>query len=310
MRLRSIEYFLAIVQEGSFSAAAEKLYISQSALSQQIKKLERELGGTLFDRSKHTAELTDVGALFVEDGGQILQIYQHTLHRIREIQDPAAGMVRFGISPFYSRYYLPSILPPLHRQYPDIKYEVVEDYSGKLEALLLERKLDFALVPSLPENPKLEYKPVFLEEILLAVNRHNPVNRFSTPGPAGGLPYMALGEMRREPFIILKEVQKVSALCLSLCEQAGFQANVVCETMNWDTLNMLVANGLGVGFVPDLLINTIEESIRPRYYRLNPSVHRAYSVAYPKGITINLLANRVIESFRESFRSIRVPRAI
>ena len=130
MRLRSIEYFLAIVREGSFSAAAEKLYISQSALSQQIKKLERELGGTLFDRSKHTAELTDVGALFVEDGGQILQIYQHTLRRIREIQDPAAGMVRFGISPFYSRYYLPSILPPLHRQYPDIKYWRPCSWSG------------------------------------------------------------------------------------------------------------------------------------------------------------------------------------
>ena len=164
MRLRSIEYFLAIVREGSFSAAAEKLYISQSALSQQIKKLERELGGTLFDRSKHTAELTDVGALFVEDGGQILQIYQHTLRRNREIQDPAAGMVRFGISPFYSRYYLPSILPPLHRQYPDIKYEVVEDYSGKLEALLLERKLDFALVPSLPENRFRKGPPLHFDD--------------------------------------------------------------------------------------------------------------------------------------------------
>ncbi len=306
MQFKSIQYFMEVARLGSFTAAAEALFISQPALSQQIKKLEDEVGAQLFDRSRHTAELTEAGTLFLQEGKRILQIYDQVLRHIAAMENPIADVVRFGISPFYSRYYLPRLLPPLVAAHPALKYEVTEDYSYVIESAVIEGKLDFCLVPLEPKNPLLSYETIYQESILLAVPRDSLVNEFAVP--ANGIPYLDLKYAARENFIALKSVQKFSDFGRELCRQAGFEPNVVCELMNWDTLNMLVSTGLGVGFVPDLLIGQMEEERRPRYYRLLSDARRAYTIARRKEETPPASVRMVIESFRSTFQNLEQAR--
>lgn len=301
MQFKEIQYFITIVQTGTFTAAAEQLYISQPALSQHIRRLEDEVGAKLFDRSKHSAELTEAGKLFLQEGKRLLLIHDQLLRRISDIEHPVEEVVRFGISPFYSRCYLPALIPPLVEAHPSIKYEVTEDYSYVIEAAVADGKLDFCLVPLLPENPLLSYELIYQESILLAVPRDSLLNEFAIP--ANGLPYMDLRHAAREPFIALKSVQKFSDFGLELCRQAGFTPNIVCAIMNWDTINMLVSSGLGVGFVPDLLVNQLGEEQRPRYYRLLSDAKRSYTIAWRKDEPLPPTARLVIESFRATFRN-------
>ena len=88
-----------------------------------------------------------------------------------------------------------------------------------------------------------------------------------------------LALLKNEPFIGLKKIQKFSALGLRLCEEAGFSPNTICETLNWETVHMMIASGLGVGFVPKILIGSIQdEKICPCYYRLPSNVYRVYAL--------------------------------
>lgn len=301
MQLKAMEYFVEIVESGSFSAASEKLFISQPALSQQIKKLEEEVGTVLFDRSRHPIQLTEAGNLFLREGKRILQIYDQLLRNIALLENHTEDVVRFGISPFYSRHYLPFLLPPLIGAYPAIKYEIMEEYSYLIEQALIDGKLDFCMVPLLPQNPFLTYEPIYHETILLAVPKDSPVNRFAVPAK-DGLPYMDLANVQKEPFIALKSVQKFTNFSKELCARAGFTPDVVCETMNWDALNMLVSTGLGIGFVPDILVDQLEEGIRPRYYRLSPQAQRVYTIAHRQGDTLSKPAKLMVEVFRKAFQ--------
>ena len=301
MQLKGIEYFVAIVENGSFSAASEKLFISQPALSQQIKKLEDEMGTSLFDRSRHPVQLTESGELFLREGKRILQIYNQLLRNISLLENSTEEIVHFGISPFYSRHYLPFLLSSLISTYPAIKYEIMEEYSYLIEQALIDGKLDFCLVPLLPQSPFLSYEPIYRETILLAVSRDNPINDLAIPAE-NGLPYMDLQNVQNEPFIALKSVQKFTNFSKELCARAGFVPNIVCETMNWDALNMLVSTGLGIGFVPDMLVDQLDEGIRPCYYRLSPQTQRVYTIAHRQGDTLPKPARLMVEVFREAFQ--------
>lgn len=118
MYIKTIKYVAAIAQEGSFSKAAEKLYISQPALSKCIKKLEDELNTPLFERKGNILELTAAGEVFVQDASSILQLYEKMLRRIANLANMYEDTVHFGISPFYSKYYLSRILPSLYANHP------------------------------------------------------------------------------------------------------------------------------------------------------------------------------------------------
>lgn len=302
VQLKLIEAFVTIVECGSFTAAAERLFISQPALSQQIRKLEDTLGVKLFDQRRHASELTPSGELFLQEGKRILQIYNQLLQRLDILENPTLDIIRFGISPFYSRHYLPHLLPPLISKHPSLKYEITENYSYLIEKELIDGHLDFCMVPQQPKNPLLEYEPLHLETIWLAIPRDHPANHYANM--VDGVPCMDLRRMKDEPFIALKSVQKFSQYSQKLCEDAGFTPNVVCETMNWDALNRLVATGLGIGFVPDLVINQLDKSIRPHYYQLLPNAQRLYTIAYRQGDHLSPATRIMIDVFRAAFAQI------
>ena len=111
MDFKALEYICAISEAKTISQAAKNLFISQPALSQFLSKLERELGTPIFDRSGNMMTLTSAGEILVRDGSKLLLSRNEMLHRVAELSDERAETLRFGVSPFYSKYYLPLLFP-------------------------------------------------------------------------------------------------------------------------------------------------------------------------------------------------------
>ena len=307
MNIRSFQYFIAIWEKPTLSAAADALYISQPALSQQIKKIEEEVGAQLFTRKGHTMSLTPAGEVFLLCSRRILQFYEAMQREVKMLSVAEKDTVHMGISPFYSQHYLPKILPPFLQKHPQINVDIVEEISVILENRLLKGELDFCALPLYPKNELLEYETIYHEKILLAVPKDHPVNS-NYPTDAlitKSYPFLDLALMKNEPFIGLKKIQKFSAIGLRLCEEAGFAPRTICETMNWETVHLMIASGLGVGFVPEILIgNILDPETCPCYYQLSSPAYRDYALVHRPGAILSDAANILQESLREFFREI------
>ena len=307
MNIRSFQYFITIWEKPTLSAAADALYISQPALSQQIKKIEEEVGAQLFTRKGHTMSLTPAGEVFLLCSRRILQFYEAMQREVKMLSVAEKDTVHMGISPFYSQHYLPKILPPFLQKHPQINVDIVEEISVNLENRLLKGELDFCALPLYPKNELLEYETIYHEKILLAVPKDHPVNS-NYPTDAlitKSYPFIDLALMKNEPFIGLKKIQKFSAIGLRLCKEAGFAPRTICETMNWETVHLLIASGLGVGFVPEILIGNIKDpETCPCYYQLSSPAYRDYALVHRPGAILSDAANILQESLREFFREI------
>lgn len=294
MEIKAIEYIKAVAEEKSYTRAAGKLFISQPALSQYIKKLEELLNVTFFVRSTKALELTAAGEMVVQEGTLILEQRRQLLQKLHDLSRAHKETIRFGISPFYSKYYLPKVLPRFSAQYPNIRLEITEEISVVLEQMTLSGSLDFCFVPEDPQNPLLNYRTVCVEEIYIAVPSNHPVNSLAIPST--GVPYLELSHLRTERFIMLKPRQKFLYMCEQLLESAGIQPEIAYETLNWDTIHVMVAGGIGVGFVPEVLVKSSFIDKRPRYYRIaGMNAKRAYAVAIPKESTLPFPASQLIE---------------
>jgi LysR family hydrogen peroxide-inducible transcriptional activator len=302
LQLRDIQYVVTVAKELSFSKAAQKLFISQPALSQCIKKLERELNTPLFIRENNTVKLTSAGELFIKDGSEIINMSMRLKQGISNIANTMEENLRIGISPFYSNHYLPRIIPAFSRQYPSVKLDITEKHSVILEQLIINDEVDFCMIPLPITQKEIEYRPIYQEQILFAMPKNHVLNGYLTPAMSTGLPFIDLQLVKHEPFVFLKKEQKFTSMGLRLCSEAGFTPNIVFETMNWDTVNALVATGMGVGFVPEILVGSSYLGEKPSYCRIMAeNTTRSYVVAFKKGRNLSATALHFIRVAKNSF---------
>lgn len=210
--------------------------------------------------------------------------------------------LKIGISTFYSNCYLPKILPAFQSQYPSIHLEIIEESSNVLEELASAGKVDFSMIPAPLDNKQLDSQVIYQEQILLALPPNHLLSRQITPALSSGLPFIDLALVKDEPFIFLKKHQKFTRMGMQLCRQAGFTPNIVFETGNWNTIHSLVATGMGVGFIPEILSETSTNERRPVYYRIMAdNTTRPYVIAYKKGAILPAAALNFIEVAKNTF---------
>ncbi len=297
MEFTDFDYFILTADLGSFSKASQILHISQPALSLSIKRLETELGTTLLERSTRRIKLTEAGKVFYENARLMISQRNRTIEKLKAFSEPVETSVRIGISPFYSKYYLPGFLKALAEM--KLHVAITENISVILEEELLNGNLDIAFVPAEPGCSGLAYETLKIEEILVAVPGSYEVNSKAING--NGLPYIDITELKDLPFVSLKPVQKITSLVNNVCLNAGFSPNVVFETLDWDTVNIMIGNGIGVGFVPDILYQKPFAELTPNYYRIiNEQVFRSYAAAWPQGITLSPAQRNIIDIFRQA----------
>ena len=146
MEMKELVYLVTLAEEESISRAAERLYMAQSSLSQFLHQFEAELGTKLFVRTSKGITPTYSGKCFIEHAGEILRDYQKAKNELWDNENLAAGKVVLGISSFRGRRMLPKVLKQFQEIYPNVKVQVVEAHSMRLEELLLDGKLDIAII--------------------------------------------------------------------------------------------------------------------------------------------------------------------
>src|SRR5258708_36713310 len=194
MELHQLRYFCAVAETGSFSRAAEQSHVSQPALSQQIMKLEGELGARLFDRLGRSVRLTDVGKTFLPRARSVLRELEAAKGDVVERKDSISGLVTVGVIPTVAPYFLPSRLTSFSRKFPQALLSVMEEITPVLLARLRPRPIDVAIL-ALPILSHESDTPPFLTERLFAALPKNH--------KLAKLPPPLLKALHSQPFLLL-----------------------------------------------------------------------------------------------------------
>jgi LysR family hydrogen peroxide-inducible transcriptional activator len=240
MELHQLRYFAMVARTGSFSRAAERCAVSQPSLSQQIQKLERQVGHRLFDRLGRRAELTDAGRMLLERATQILDAVDDAQKRLKDFDQQAGGQLRIGALPTIAPYVLPCALQAFLPRCPNVELNVREDLTSNLVAATAAGELDLALVALPIEDERLEVQPLHTEPLLLALPRGHRLARKKT---------IALEDVRQERFILLNELHCLGEQVLSFCREHDC-TRIACVSIQLGTVQSLITLGQGVSLLP------------------------------------------------------------
>lgn len=299
MEFRQLLYAIQIATERNFSRAAEKLHIAQPSLSQQLSKLEKELGVLLFKRSTNSVELTYAGSVFVDKAQQIVDMADQLRREMEDIADMRKGRLVVGSLPMTGAHVLPQVLPAFREAYPEIEIVLIEESTKRLEQLTASGGTDVSLL-SLPlVEPSLAYIPVIEEEICLAVPPDHPLSRPELKSIA-----IPVSQLQEESFVLLKKGQGFRAIAHDLCQSAGFDPRVVFESGNIETVQSLVAAGMGIAFIPKMMTRSDWQGRAPTYLTLEGRPTRTLVIAYRKGRYLSNAAEAFITIFRDTLNRI------
>lgn len=227
MNVKHAQYMLTILQEGSITAAARKLYVSQPSLSQMVKLVENNLGAPIFNRSTDPITLTYAGEKYMSAAQQILTINNNLQKEIDEIIHEDHGTMRLGIPVQRAMQVLPYVLPRFHQQYPHVEVKIFEQGSASTEDLVREGEVDFACVTTYPRHEELEYVLVETEDLILLTSKNSRIAK-RIPG---GTP-IDITEAKDEEFVNIKSGHSVRTTQDRLFVRKNIQPKVLLETVS------------------------------------------------------------------------------
>ncbi|QDV38918.1 LysR family transcriptional regulator [Tautonia plasticadhaerens] len=242
MELNQLRTFLKIAELGSFTRAAEEAGVSQPALSQQVARLEHELGRPVFDRSGRSVRLTEAGRLLLPRASRIVALADDTTREL--LDDGRVGRVVVAAIPTIAPFLLPPVLRSYRIDHPGASVQVDEEVTEALLRRCQRGELDVGVL-ALPADapPGLAVEPLFDEELVLAL----PVGH-----PLAGLDAVPLDAVRAEPFVLLGDGHCLSDQIRSFCQQRAVQPVATGRTGQLAMVQELVALGHGISFVPEM----------------------------------------------------------
>ncbi|BBU33752.1 LysR family transcriptional regulator [Veillonella nakazawae] len=267
MDIKDIKYISTIVEMASFSKASKKLYISQPALSQSIRRIEAELGVPLFVRNRTKVVPTAAALQIAKEGMPLVGKVEALTQSIINQGSDAAYHVRIGLSQFYGHHMLGKTLKSFQQIEPSWEFHVVEGESHFLEQQICDGLVDVGLFPTPIYSQALESYPVLDEQILLAVSVENKkaiaiADSLMTPN---GIHEIApFGSF---PFILIREGLKLRTLVNRLCQAESFVPKAVIGSENLDTCRSLVEDDYGITFLPSTL-NSKGDDDKVKFYPL------------------------------------------
>jgi LysR family hydrogen peroxide-inducible transcriptional activator len=248
MNLRDLRYVVAVAETRHFGRAAERCFVSQPTLSGQIKKLEDELGVTIFERTNRSVAISQVGEQILVHARLLLEQVEVIQELARAHQDPLAGPLRIGAIPTLSPYLMPLILVPLRRQYPQLKLVLSEELTSALLARLHKHELDAILLATAADDSDLAEIPLFDEPFWLAHPRNHPLYAKDE---------VTRHDLEEVDLLLLSEGHCLSDQVMEVCNLAerphqGEMADLRAASL--ETLLQLVGAGFGCTLVPALAI--------------------------------------------------------
>ena len=251
---RQLQSAVLLSQMRSFSQVAEKLGISQPALSKQIMHLESELDLKLFDRNTTPLSLTPAGEHFIRGAQDLLYREDQLLRSMEQFRTGEAGRLTIGISPFRSLYMLPELVRKLTERYPGVQVTLHEAGSDTLRAEAAEGKYDFAVVNLPVDESVLDVIPLEMDTLVLAVPR--ALLHLLPPVQSEALPVIDLKDCQALPFVVVGPTQEMRILFDKLCTRSGITPRIAMEVVGVTTAFSMAQSGIGATLLPLQFVNT------------------------------------------------------
>lgn len=243
MTLEQIDYFICTVQSRTFFDAAETMHISQSSLSKQIMKLEKELDLTLWDRSKRTAVLTPAGEFFYKEALKISRQYHRSMESVSHFKDCESQTLHIGTLPFLSQYHLTSVIHSFCAAHPELSFSLKEVEDQDLLSGLEKNLFDLIFVRKHMLDLKLYTFHVLTEDRLVAVLPKNH--------PSASKKTVSLTELKREIFILMPPHTSIYRFCMQSFHDAGIHPPQILRTARAESIVSAVEIGEGISLLTE-----------------------------------------------------------
>jgi len=275
MKLRDLEYLIAVADERHFHKAAKRCFVSQPTLSGQLKKLEDELGILLIERNNRHVAMTEVGTAVVEQARRVIAETKIISDIVKSYQDPMKGDLKLGIIPTIAPYLLPIIMPSIGKSFPDLKIWLYEYQTHILLEKLEHGDLD-VLILALPidKHDYSEYN-LFREPFRLAVNSSNALAKKK---------HVCLGDIHSQEMLLLEEGHCLRGHVLDVCQLTGNSEGMQFQATSLETMRHMVGEGMGVTLMPELAVpkKTAKRDIIRYVEFSDPKPYRRIGKVYKK----------------------------
>ena len=291
MNLQQIRYLVALADTGHFGHAARICFVNQSTLSTQIRKLEDDLGVTLFDRSLKTVTPTAIGHGIVDSARLMLEEAQRIRELAQTSRNPMSRDVRLGIIPTLGPYYLPRLLPWLHATFPELRLMLREEMTPYLLDDLAAGRLDAGLLALPLKDPALECVPLFTEPFFAAVPARHPLAKRQS---------VSIRELARANLLLLEEGHCLRDQALDICDLERPE-NEEMRATSLETLRQMIALGYGVTLIPALAIDSPQDYHRQlRTLPLDaPDASRSIGLVWRKRSPLTATLSQLAQALRE-----------
>ena len=285
MEMHQLRYVVAVARARNFSRAAEQCHVSQPSLSQQIQKLEQELGERLFDRMKREAKLTAHGEAFLPRALRILEEVDLARREASDAHRLLRGRLIVGVLPTIAPYLLPAVLGDFAKRFPGVEIVVEEATTALLLKLANACEIDFAVASRPIQDRRMEVKDLFTEELRLALPARHPLTRKRT---------VRLADLEKEPFIVMKEGHCLGDQVLNFCERRDLKPTIFFRSAQLETIQALVHSGVGISLIPEMAARK-KRAGSPEYRSLvSPKPERKIVAIWPKQRPLSRAANELL----------------
>jgi DNA-binding transcriptional LysR family regulator len=296
MEINQLRYFVAVAELLSFTKAAARCRVSQPSLSQQIQKLELDLGVQLLDRLGRRVKLTDAGDVFYERAAAALDAIDDAKTCVQTSLDWQKGAITIGAIHTVAPYLLPEVVSRLTKKFPDAQVMVEERLTDELIASCLAGELDVGLVALPIAEQRVRSDSLFTEKLVAAIPASSPLATRAR---------ITLDNLTNEPFVLLDDMHCLGRQTLQLCADRNCTPAVSCHTAQLLTLQELVALGQGVSLVPEMAASRGGDN-RVVYRKLQGSpVEREIGMIWRPRYRPRRLVEAVLELLRDFGRKKR-----
>jgi DNA-binding transcriptional LysR family regulator len=292
MEMTQLEFFVTVVEEGSFSKAAERVYRTQPAVSIAIRRLEEEVGAPLLERSQKNPTLTEAGELVYDYAKRILALRNQVRETVAELRTLERGRVRIGANESTSLYLLPHLILQYREQHPNVKVEIYRQVSERLPREVLDRNVDFALLAFKPDDSDLDSFPVLRDELVLITHpEHSLAGRDS----------VTVEELGEESFLAHNVRTASRQMVIDVFAEHHTPLNITLELATVETIKRFVQLKIGLAFVPRMCVREELENGRLATVPVEGlAYHRTLWATHRRQMTFSHAAAAFLEVLRRN----------
>lgn len=276
MDFRQLNYFIEIANEKNITRAAEKLFVSQSAVNQYLLKLENELGTQLFLRNRRNLELTPSGKIYLKGCKKAMLVRRDTMNAINDIIESKSSTLTVGLTPTRGLTMFTSVYPEMKKKFPGLNITPIEMGALAQQQATAAGEIDLSFM-ILPDHmlDTLNYIDLGAEEIVLIVPADHPVCR-ENPRPQTNhniLPVISLDKVSDMPFALTRSNSTFRRVCDQIIKKTGFSPAVLLETSNTSHIADITETVQCCGLIPYYYADTENENYRCFALNTHPSWH-------------------------------------